>query len=134
VSRYEPAMDREEHPLSVEEIDRQLEEILGPPPGPPKPGPRALNAILGSRTHVRIVRVLVAANGTNLTVREIARRAISARGRVLEVLRQMDEIGFLTRDRTPTHLVYRLRNDHPLNTPVRCLFEREQHEEGRPKD
>jgi hypothetical protein len=124
-------MDNEDHGLSDEEIDRRLEDIFGPPPGPPKTGPRALDAILGSRTHVRVVRVLVAANGTNLSVREIARRAISARGRVLEVLRQMDEVGFLTGDRTPTHIVYRLRSDHPLATPVRCLFEREHHEGGR---
>jgi hypothetical protein len=37
----------------------------------------------------------------------------------------MAEVGFLTADRSLTHAIYRLRADHPLATPVRCLFERE---------
>jgi hypothetical protein len=122
-------MARQDEPLSDEEIaeiDRELDELFGSPPGPPPLGSRPLDSILGSRTHVRVVRVLVAAGGTKLSIREIARRAICARGRVVEVLRQLEAVGFLTSSRTLTHVLVRIDERHPLATTVRGLFEREQ--------
>jgi hypothetical protein len=109
------------------ELDRLLENVLGPPPETSPPGvkARALDDILGSRTHVRVLRELVVAEDTNLTVREIARRAMTSHARVLAVLRQLTSVGFVTHQRTLTHAVHQLREDHPLASPMRSLFDGE---------
>jgi hypothetical protein len=117
------------NPDGIAEIDRLLAEVMGPPrlpPSPPRVRSRSLDAILGSRTHVRVVRVLVEADPTNPSSRAIARRAVVSHGRVLEVLRQLASAGFVSRHSTATHVMYRLRPDHPLNPPVRSLFNRER--------
>jgi hypothetical protein len=124
-----PSMNAPTMHCDAEELHRLLEEVMGPPPqphAPPRVGIRPLDSILGSRTHVRVVRELVAAEGKPTAVREIARRAVASHGRVLQVLRQMASVGFTSAQRTPTHVIYRLRDDHPLATAVRCLFEREK--------
>jgi hypothetical protein len=48
--------------MDDDEILRRLEEIFGPPPTPRRQAltPRMLDDILASRTHVRVLRVLVA--------------------------------------------------------------------------
>jgi hypothetical protein len=111
-----------------EEIDRLLEEVLGPPiPLPREVTPRALDDILASRTHVRVLRVLVALDRhMNLTGGEVARRASASPGRVLQVLRQLCSVGIVTAHRTPTHAIYCLAESHPLIGAVRSLFDEER--------
>ena len=62
--------------MEQEEIDRLLKEALGPPPTPlPQVTTRTLDEVLSSRTHVRVLRVLVALDRKmNLTARELARQ------------------------------------------------------------
>ena len=115
--------------MDEREIDRRLEEILGPPLSPPSPPVtgRILDSVLASRTHVRVLRVLVAlGNRTNLTARELARRAEASHGRVLEVLRQLRAAAVVTAEETPTHGIYRLAEEHPLADVVRSLFDHER--------
>jgi hypothetical protein len=78
--------------MTQDEIDRLLEEALGPPPTPPPAVTgRMLDGILASRTHVRVLRVLVTLDRRmNLSAAEVARRAGASPGRVLEVLRQLE--------------------------------------------
>src|SRR5687768_5333763 len=110
-----------------EEIDRLLEEALGPPPTPlPQVTTRTLDEVLSSRTHVRVLRVLVALDRKmNLTARELARRAAASHGRVLEVLRQLSSLGIVTTYRTPSHTIYWFTEEHPLAGAVRSLFDQE---------
>jgi hypothetical protein len=114
--------------MELEEIDRWLEEALGPPPTPlPQVTTRTLDEVLSSRTHVRVLRVLVALDRRiNLTARDLARRATASHGRVLEVLRQLSSLGIVTAHRTPTHAIYCLAEEHPLVGAVRSLFDQER--------
>jgi hypothetical protein len=118
----------------IDRIDLLLEEVLGPPPEPPsspKVTARSLDHILGSRTHVRVLRVLVALDrGINLTARGVARRAAASHGRVLETLRNLVSAGIVTAHRTPTHSIYCLSDDHPLTAPVRSLFDTERNHDA----
>jgi hypothetical protein len=117
-----------------DEIDRLLEEALGPPPTPPpEVTARMLDGILASRTHVRVLRVLVALDRRmNLSASEVARRAGASSGRVLEVLRQLTLMGMVTADRSPCHAIYCLPERHPLADAVRSLFDEERKGQGRP--
>jgi DNA-binding transcriptional ArsR family regulator len=115
--------------MDEREIDRRLEEILGPPLSPPPAAVngRILESVLASRTHVRVLRVLVGlGNGRNLTARELARRAEASHGRVLEVLGQLTAAAVVTAQKTPTHGIYRLAEAHPLADVVRSLFDHER--------
>lgn len=111
-------------------MNRLLEQALGPPPAPASPPSTTagtLDAVLASRTHVRVLRVLVALDRQiNLTARDVARRAGASRGRVLKVLGELSSIGIVTAHRTPTHAIYCLAEDHPLTDAVRSLFDEEQ--------
>jgi hypothetical protein len=113
--------------MEQEEIDRLLEEALGPPPTPmPRVTTRTLDEVLSSRTHIRVLRVLVALDRKmNLTARELARRAVASHGRVLEVLRQLSSVGIVTTHRTPSHAIYCFAGEHPLAGAVRSLFDQE---------
>lgn len=111
-----------------ERINRLLEEVLGPPPAHivPPVSARMLDGILGSRTHVRTLRVLVALDQhINLTARDVARRAEASHVRVQEVLRELMRQGVVTAAQTPTHAIYRLGEKHPLLPRLRELFEEE---------
>ena len=113
----------------IERIDRLLEEVLGPAPEPParRVTARYLDQVLGSRTHVGVLRVLVALDrGVNLTARGVARRATASHGRVLETLKHLVSARIMTGHRTPTHSIYCLSDDHPLTAPVRSLFDTER--------
>jgi DNA-binding transcriptional ArsR family regulator len=114
--------------MDDEEINRLLDEILGPPLAPPPPVTEGiLDHVLGSRTHVKVLRVLVAlGRRTNLNARDVARRAEASHGRVSQVLRELVSLGLVTVARAPTHGIYRLSEDHPLAETVRFLFDRER--------
>jgi hypothetical protein len=124
VSSFRDSRER----VDQEEIDRLLEEALGPPPTPPPQlTDHALDDILASRTHVRVLRALVALDrGMNLSSGEVARRARASPGRVLQVLRQLSSIGVVSAHRTPTHAIYYLAESHPLIDAVRSLFDEER--------
>jgi DNA-binding transcriptional ArsR family regulator len=119
-------MDGEEI-VDLEEIRRRVDEVLGPPRRPPRVTRGTLDTVLGSRTHVRVLRVLVALHRrVNLTARDVARRAGRSHSRVLEVLEQLSSLRVVKSYRTPTHAIYRLADEHPLTVPVRSLFDEER--------
>jgi hypothetical protein len=106
---------------------RKLEKVLGPPPGdPPAVVVGTLDDILASRTHVRILRVLIALDRRiNLSGADVARRATASHARVLEVLRQLTSTGVVTAYRTPSYAIYCLSENHPLADALRSLFGQE---------
>jgi hypothetical protein len=116
--------------MDEDEIDRLLEKALGPPPGTPQAPrvtARVLDDLLASRTHVRVLRVLVAFDRrTNLSARDVSRRADASHGRVLEVLGQLSSLGLVHIYRTPSYAIYRLIEEHPLAAAVRSLFDEER--------
>lgn len=117
--------------MDEEEIKWLLEQALGPPPAGSAPPPavtaRTLDGVLASRTHVRVLRVLVALDRRiNLTARDVARRAGASSGRVLQVLGELVSVGVVTAHRTPTHAIYCINGDHPLTDAVRSLFDEER--------
>jgi hypothetical protein len=113
--------------MTQDEIDRLLEEALGPPPTLPEVTAGTLDGILASRTHVRVLRVLVALDQRmNLSAAEVARRAGASAGRVLEVLRQLTSMGMVTAHRTPSYSIYCLSERHPLTGAIRSLFQQER--------
>jgi hypothetical protein len=118
-------MDQE---IDEEESLRELEKVLGPSPKPmPGVTTGTLDEVLASRTHVRVLRVLVALDRRlNLTARDVARRAMASHPRVLEVLEQLSSLGMVTAHRTPTHAIYCLAENHPLTGAVRSLFHHER--------
>ena len=98
-----------------------------PPPELPKEHP--LDDVLASRTHVRVLRVLVTLDRhVNLSGRDTARRAEVAHGRVLAVLRHLGSIGVVTAAVTPHATIYRLAEESPIAPALRALFlwEREE--------
>ncbi|HEV3474306.1 MAG TPA: hypothetical protein VG602_02960, partial [Actinomycetota bacterium] len=101
------------------EIDRELEAVLGPPPAPlPALTERSLDQILGTRTHVRVLRVLAGLDrAINLTARDVARRGGASHARVLQVLRELSSVDVVKAAWTPTHAIYRLEDEHPLTAP-----------------
>jgi hypothetical protein len=116
--------------MDQEEIDRLLEEVLGPPPMQPRrvsPLPRSLDGLFASRTHVRVLRVLAAEDQrTNLTARDVARRARASHSRVLEVLRQLSSLALVRALPRPSYTIYHLDQAHPLTAAVRSLFDEER--------
>jgi hypothetical protein len=115
--------------MDDDEIRRRLEEIFGPPPRPQRLAltSRTLDDILASRTHVRVLRVLVAeGRRTNLTGRDLARRAKASHGRVLQVLRQLCSSGLVRAYHDSTYSLYYLDEEHPLTRAIRFLFDEER--------
>ena len=113
--------------MDDDEIKRRLEEIFGPPPQRQRLTPRTLDDLLASRTHVRVLRVLVAEEGrTNLTARDLARRANASHGRVLEVLRQLCSLDLVRAYRGSTYSIYHLDEEHALIGAIRSLFDEER--------
>lgn len=119
-SCYTPRVDEEK----LEELRRKL---FGPPPPLPGVSPSALDEVLASRTHVRVLRVLVFdGDRINLTARDVARRANASHGRVLEVLRQLASLAMVRTQWTPSHAIHHLTEEHPLTQAIRFLFEEER--------
>ncbi|HEX6209050.1 MAG TPA: hypothetical protein VF058_11925 [Actinomycetota bacterium] len=104
---------------------RELEAIGLPPlPEPPAPpGPRALDDVLATRTHVKVLRVLTLDRSYNFTARGLARTAETSRTRALDVVRHLGSIGMLIGHHTHTHSIYRIRDTHPLTPALTVLFE-----------
>jgi hypothetical protein len=113
--------------VDEDEIDRRLEEVLGPRPTQPRVTSLSLDDLLASRTHVRVMRVLVAlGDDINLTAGDVARRANASNGRVLEVLRQLTSLAMMQTHWTPSHAIHRLAEEHPLTQAIRFLFDEER--------
>jgi DNA-binding transcriptional ArsR family regulator len=114
--------------LPVDDPDRELAAIFGHTITlTPEPTDRALDEILASRTHVRVLRTLAALDQElNLTARDVARRAGASHGRVMQVLRQLESLGVVTTHWAPTHAVHRLNVEHPLHAALRSLFDAER--------
>lgn len=113
------------------ELERLLEEEISaaekPPPALPKERP--LDEVFASRSHVRILRVLVTLDRhINLTGRDAAKRAGVAPGRALAVLRHLGRMGVVADTVTLTHTIYRLADKRPIAPALRALFlwEREE--------
>jgi len=104
---------------------RELEAVAPPPipRAPPPPGPRALDDVLATRTHVRILRVLTLESTYNFTARGLAQAAEISRSRTLEVVRHLDSLGMLATAVTHTHSIFRLADSHPLRPALTSLFE-----------
>lgn len=104
---------------------RELEAVGLPaiPEPPPPPGPRTLDHVLATRTHVRILRVLTLDRNYHFTVRGLARAAQTSPSRTLEVVRHLSAIGMLAASHTATHSIYRLSDPHPLRPALTFLFE-----------
>lgn len=104
---------------------RELEAVAPPPipRAPPTPGPKALDDVLATRTHVRILRVLALESTYNFTARGLAQTAEISRNRTLEVVRHLDSLGMLATAITHTHSIFRLSDTHPLRPALTFLFE-----------
>lgn len=114
--------------MAPDEIERALAEIGVVLRSPPTAGERALDEILGSRTHVRVLRVLTEVSGhINLSGRRVATLAGVARARCLQVLRDLAGLGVVRITWTTIHAVYRLADDHPLFVALHALFAAERH-------
>jgi len=113
------------------ELDRLLEEELAEAEKarPTLPKDRPLDEVFASRTHVRVLRVLVTLDRhINLSGRDTARRAEVSHGRALTVLRHLASIGAVTSTVGPHATIYRLADHGPLAPALRALFlwEREE--------
>ena len=113
-----------------ERAEALYKEVFAEPKPPPElPKERPLDDVLASRTHVRVLRVLVTLDRhINLSGRDTARRAGAAHGRVLAVLRHLSSIGVVTAAVTPHATIYRLADTSPITPALRALFlwEREE--------
>jgi len=101
-----------------------FEELFGPSKRPPSlPTERPLDEVLASRTHVRVLRVLLTFDRhLNLSGRGVAARAGVARGRTLQVLRHLASMGIVSINRTPYAAIYRIDDRSPLAPALRSLF------------
>ena len=93
------------------------------PPPPPAPGPRALDDVLATRTHVKVLRVLSLDRAYNFTGRSLAHVAETSPSRTLEVVRHLSSLGMLAAHRTHTHAIYRIADTHPLTPALTVLFD-----------
>ena len=76
---------------------------------------------------MRVLRVLVAEEArTNLTARDLARRANASHGRVLEVLRHLCSSGLVRAYHDSTYSLYYLDEKHPFTRTIRFLFDEER--------
>jgi hypothetical protein len=121
--------------ISPDVYEEKLEELrrklLGPPPPPPRISPSVLDGLFASRTHVRVLRVLVFdGDRINLSARDVARRARASHGRVLEVLRHLSSLEVVDMKVMATHSIYRLNEEHHLERAIRRLFHDERHAAG----
>jgi hypothetical protein len=113
--------------MDLEEFERALAEVGIASRSPPSVSDEALDEILASRSHVRVLRVLVdVSEHINLSGRQVARIAGVARARALQVLRHLAGPGVVTISWTTIHAVYRLNSDHPLLPACRSLFDAER--------
>lgn len=112
--------------------DRLYANLFGAPDPPPAlPAERPLDEILASRTHVRVLRVLITLDRhMNLSGRGVARKAGVSRGRVLTVLRHLGSLGIVTITWTPHAALYRMADASPLVPALRSLFLWEREHEG----
>lgn len=93
-----------------------------------RPGPRPLDRILGSRSHVRVLRALVTKDPQeNLGVREVARLAGVSHPRTAQVLRDLRSASFVIASRTRWGTVCDLNADHFLAPQLWTLFDDELH-------
>ena len=115
--------------LTEEELQRALDEILGPPPEriPRLPAEGPLDPVFQTRSHVRILRALAhLGDHINLTARDVARRAEISHPRALQVLRELERTGVVRAHRAATHAIYELDDEAPIAALVRTVFERER--------
>ena len=92
----------------------------------------ALDDVLASRGHVRILRALNALpEGFGASVRDLARRADMRHPRTSEVLGGLTELGLTTRQRAGRADLYELNRDHALYSTIHALFADEARLRGR---
>ena len=105
------------------DAERLFQELFGEKPLPQLPADRPLDDVFASRTHVRVLRVLIALDRhLNLSGRGVAARAGVARARVLAVLRHLASIGVVTTTWTPEMAIYRADDRSALMPALRSLF------------
>jgi len=106
------------------DLERLYEELFDPPGQPPAlPAERPLDHVLASRTHVRVLRVLLTLDRhLNLSGRGVAERAEVARARTLTVLRHLASLGVVTINQTPHAAIYRVDDRSSLVPGLRSLF------------
>ncbi|HEV2907212.1 MAG TPA: hypothetical protein VGZ50_07850 [Actinomycetota bacterium] len=63
---------------------------------------------------------------TNLTARDLARRAKASHGRVLQVLRHLCSLALVGALPASNYTIYHLAEEHPLTSAVRSLFDEER--------
>lgn len=86
-----------------------------------------LDDILRSRSHIRILRVLISvAPELNLSGRDVARRSGVSHSRASRVLTELGEQGIVTARRHAGYALYELNKAHVLAGAVRRLFDAEQ--------
>ena len=84
-----------------------------------------LDAVLGSTTKVRLLRVILPLTH-GVTGREAQRLArVKSDGGAREALAELDALGILHRDYSPASNLYRINRDHELFAPLRLLFNAE---------
>lgn len=113
----------------LDEIDRRLEAVLGPPPDAHRKVQAqsgALDEIFRTRSHLRILRTVFREGaGENLSASEVGRRAGVSQPRTLEVLRLLEKAGIVVVYREPTYAIYEGNSEHPLAAAVMGAFEAE---------
>jgi DNA-binding transcriptional ArsR family regulator len=93
------------------------------PPARPQSAHRyPLNAILGTEASVRLLRVLVAAEGEAVSAGELARRAALARTSIYQPLDQLERTGLVTYGGAGRQRQVSFRGAHPLAPAIEALF------------
>ncbi len=83
-----------------------------------------LNAMLGTESNVRLLRVLALGN-TSFTAGELARRAALGRTSIYPALSELERIGMIEFVGAGAHRLVQLRDRHPLSRILRDLFRAE---------
>jgi DNA-binding transcriptional ArsR family regulator len=92
------------------------------------PDPRPLDRILGSRSHVRVLRAMMTKDpGHNVGVRDVADMAGISHPRVAQVLSDLSGAGLVERHDTGRGPVYELNDEHYLAPQLFYLFDDEMH-------
>ena len=87
-----------------------------------------LDAILGSRVQIRILRALFSAPlGRSRTARELARFAGTSHVGAAKALSRLEQAGIVLVYRARTHSLYDLNRDHFLAPSLELLFDEEMH-------
>jgi DNA-binding transcriptional ArsR family regulator len=85
-----------------------------------------LDEILGTRSHVRVLRALAQApSDLNVSGRELARRAGVSHPRTSEILADLTEWQIVVARRQITYALYELNKSHALASPLLRLFDAE---------